>query len=227
MRNCGATLRQTALEGFGGPGILCRSDVDNETRRERLHGPDECDHGRRCRIVAEGDRETPAGRGTEPGTTRRREAEPEASLKRERWRALRGTVTDNVEMPTQVDLMWPMLRALEELGGSASIGELDDRVATDMDLGEAVLDIVHGDGPQSEFAYRCAWARTRLRRIGAVDNSARGVWAITEAGRRIGSSDEALELVRRQRKEYRSGLRDTPAQPVEADDHAGQATTGD
>ena len=136
-------------------------------------------------------------------------------------------MADELNVPRQIDLMWPMLRALEELGGSASIGELDDRVATDMDLGEAVLAVVHGDGPQSEFAYRCAWARTRLRRIGAVDNSARGVWAITEAGRRIGSPDEALELVRRQRKEYRSGLRDRPAQPVEADDHAGQATTGD
>ena len=82
-----------------------------------------------------------------------------------------------MEMPTRVNLMWPMLRALEELGGSASIGELDDRVATDMDLGEAVLDVVHSDGPQSEFAYRCAWARTRAaaayRRGGQL--GARGV----------------------------------------------------
>ncbi len=133
----------------------------------------------------------------------------------------------NVEMPSQVELMWPMLRALDELGGSASIREVDDRVATDMDVSEAVLDVVHGDGPQSEFAYRCAWARTRLRRIGAVNNSARGVWAITEAGRRIGSAEETSELVRRQRKEYRSGLRDDRAQGVDADEQADEATTGD
>ena len=133
----------------------------------------------------------------------------------------------NVEMPSQVELMWPMLRALDELGGSASIREVDDRVATDMDVSEAVLDVVHGGGPQSEFAYRCAWARTRLRRIGAVNNSARGVWAITEAGRRIGSAEETSELVRRQRKEYRSGLRDDRAQGVDADEQADEATTGD
>ena len=136
-------------------------------------------------------------------------------------------MTDDKDMPRQVDLMWPVLRALEGLGGSASIREVDDRVATDMDLGEAVLDIVHGDGPQSEFAYRCAWARTRLRRIGAVDNSARGVWAITEAGRQIGSADEALELVRRRRKEYRDGLRDARAQAVDPDEHPDDATGGD
>ena len=38
------------------------------------------------------------------------------------------------EMPKQVDLMWPTLRALEGLGGSASIHELDDRVSADLGL---------------------------------------------------------------------------------------------
>lgn len=97
-------------------------------------------------------------------------------------------------MPRVVELMWPTLRALEGLGGSASIRELDDRVASDLDLGEGVLDVVHGDGPRTEFAYRCAWARTRLKRRGAVDNSGRGVWALTEAGRRIRSAGETRDL---------------------------------
>lgn len=133
-------------------------------------------------------------------------------------------MADTKDMPRQVDLMWPMLRALDGLGGSASIGELDDRVATDMDLDEAVLDIVHGDGPQSEFAYRCGWARTRLRRMGAADNSSRGVWAITEAGRKIGSATETVELTRRQQKEYQSGLRDAGARTEDADEHVDDAT---
>lgn len=51
-------------------------------------------------------------------------------------------MADNMEMPRQVDLMWPMLRALKGLGGSAYIGELDDRVATDTGLDGAVLDLV-------------------------------------------------------------------------------------
>ena len=38
------------------------------------------------------------------------------------------------EMPRPADLMWPTLRALERLGGSASIRELDDRVSTDLGL---------------------------------------------------------------------------------------------
>ena len=134
-------------------------------------------------------------------------------------------MTDELNMPRQIDLMWPILQVLAVLGGSASIGELDDRVATDMELDEALLDVVHGDGPQTEFAYRCGWARTRLRRIGAVDNSARGVWAITEVGRKIGSAMETMELARRQQKEYYGGTQVTPT-PTE-DSDADEATGGD
>ena len=128
------------------------------------------------------------------------------------------------EMPRPADLMWPTLRALERLGGSASIRELDDRVSTDLGLPEAILDVLHGDGPQTKFANRCGWARTMLRGIGAVDNSARGVWTLTEAGRRIGSSDEVRELVRLQRREYRGDPRKAREEPDTADDSADESS---
>ena len=124
----------------------------------------------------------------------------------------------DAEMPKEVSLMWPILRALMELGGSASIHELNDCVATDLELREPVLDVMHGTGPQTEFAYRCAWARTRLRHIGAVENSARGVWAITEEGRKIRTEEETLELNRRQQKKYRAGPRETLPQAGDADE---------
>lgn len=111
------------------------------------------------------------------------------------------------KMPSFEDLMWATLGALESLGGSASIRELDDRVSGDLGLTDAILDVLHGDGPQTEFANRCGWARTRLRSIGAVENSARGVWTVTESGRLIGSPNLMRDLFRRQRREYRSGLR--------------------
>ena len=128
------------------------------------------------------------------------------------------------EMPRAANLMWPTLRALERLGGSASIRELDDRVSTDLDLTDAMLDVMHGDGPQTEFYNRCGWARTRLRGIGAVANSARGVWTITEAGRRIGSADEVRELARRQRREYRGDPHKAREEPDTADDSADESS---
>jgi len=126
------------------------------------------------------------------------------------------TTPYSAEMPKQVDLMWPILQALEGLGGSGSIHELDDRVAMDLGLGEAVLDVVHGAGPLTEFAYRCAWARTRLRHIGAVDNSARGVWAITETGQKIGSAKETVDLAKREQKRYVNRQRDPEPQANDA-----------
>lgn len=111
------------------------------------------------------------------------------------------------EVPGRDDLMWPTLRGLEALGGSASIHELNDHVARDLDLPEGTLGIVRGNGPQTEFAYQCGWARTALRYIEAVTNSARGVWSITESGRLIASDAEVRELVDRERKS-RSTRRD-------------------
>ena len=129
-------------------------------------------------------------------------------------------MADHVDMPTQLDLMWPVLRALVGLGGSAPIRELDDRVATDMALSEAVLGVVHGAGPKSEFAYRCAWARTRLKGIGAVDNPTHGVWEITEAGRRVRSADEMRRAGRKKQavgKAQRAGVEPTTNAEVAAD----------
>ena len=40
-----------------------------------------------------------------------------------------------------------------------------------------------------------------------MDNPSRGVWTITEERRRIRSADDVRARVRRQRKEYREGLR--------------------
>ena len=128
------------------------------------------------------------------------------------------------EMPRPADLMWPTLRALERLGGSASIRELDDGVSTDLGLPEAILDVLNGDGPQTKFANRCGWARTLLRGIGAVDNSARGVWTITEAGRRIGSAEEVRELMRRQRRERRGGSSQARVEPDNAEDAADESS---
>ena len=99
-------------------------------------------------------------------------------------------------MPTHDDLLWPTLKALESIGGSASIQELSSRVAMDMSLPDEILDIPHKDGPQTEVDYRAGWARTSLKRIGAIDNTVRGVWTITDRGRDVQSEEQARELVR-------------------------------
>ncbi len=101
------------------------------------------------------------------------------------------------EVPKYSDLLWPTLRAVIALGYSGTIDELNAKVLELEDFSEAQQSILHGDGPGTETEYRLAWARTSLKRIGALNNSARGVWAVTEPGRHL---DEAA--VRKRHAEY-------------------------
>jgi restriction system protein len=83
--------------------------------------------------------------------------------------------------PTFDRLMNPLLRALRALGGSGSVEEIYDKVVELEKLPEDVLAQLHDPekSNQSEVAYRLAWARTYLKKYGFLENSARGVWALT------------------------------------------------
>ena len=91
-----------------------------------------------------------------------------------------------------------------------------------------ILDIPHKDGPQSEVDYRAGWARTHLKRIGAVDNTLRGIWTITEDGRRIQSEQQVRELVHQERLKRRKAKQERTAEPeVEDDDATNDVEDGD
>jgi restriction system protein len=102
----------------------------------------------------------------------------------------RGRRSESI-VPSYEALLWPTLRALSDLGGSGTIQEIYDTAIDTAGLTEAQLQVVHGDGPQTEAGYRLAWARTYLKAVGALDNTARGVWAITELGRGLSEADMA------------------------------------
>ncbi|MGV6996363.1 restriction endonuclease [Desulfovibrio sp. QI0430] len=86
-----------------------------------------------------------------------------------------------MKMPSFDQLILPTLNALENLGGSGSIEEIASTVIQNLNLPEAVTSQPHNaDKPsQTEVEYRLAWARTYLKKYGLIDNSDRGVWALT------------------------------------------------
>ena len=93
-------------------------------------------------------------------------------------------------IPNYSQLIEYTFKALKELGGSGKNTEINDKVATLMGLSEEVLDVPHlNSSSMSEVHYRCAWARTLLKNHGAIENSARSVWAITAAFSSIDSVD--------------------------------------
>lgn len=125
-------------------------------------------------------------------------------------------------LPIVADLLWPTLKALEDRGGSASIHELLNYVAHRLALPDEVLDVSHANGPQSEVGYRAGWARTRLKHLGAVDNTprGRGVWTITEVGRRIQTEEELRELDQQEQARRMQGRCPGLAPPEHDDDAA-------
>lgn len=88
-------------------------------------------------------------------------------------------------IPPYHAMLWPTLLALKELGDSGSIQEINDKASETAGFTDAQLSVLHGDGPQTEVRYRMAWARTYLKAVGALENSGRGVWSITDYGREL------------------------------------------
>ncbi len=77
------------------------------------------------------------------------------------------------DMPPYHELLLPALRAVSELGGSASISEITETVIFREGLSEAQQSVLHHDGPGTEIGYRLAWARTYLKGMGLLTNSSR------------------------------------------------------
>jgi restriction system protein len=96
--------------------------------------------------------------------------------------------------------MWPAIEALRQLGGSANVRELYERVVENEHFTEEQQAVLHSNGRTSEIDYRLRWALTHLRGIGAVENSARGVWAVTEKGQSV-TPEEVMSEARAWRAE--------------------------
>lgn len=72
------------------------------------------------------------------------------------------------------DLFNSTLTALHSLGGSGSVIEIEERVASILNLNDDQINEIHR-GNTTKLSYRLAWARNYLKRYGVLENSSRGV----------------------------------------------------
>lgn len=101
-------------------------------------------------------------------------------------------------LPQVPDLFKPVIQALLELDGSGNIDEINENTYTHLNLSDDALNILHGEDGRTEIEYRLAWARTILKKYGLIENSARGVWALTKPNIKIAdiNPDEIDKTVR-------------------------------
>ena len=110
----------------------------------------------------------------------------------------------NSDLPSFDELIIPTLNALMVLGGSGSIEEINNKVYEVAKISDQILQIPHGDedGTTSEIDYRLAWSRTYLKKFGLLENSSRGIWALTKSNIDINKLNyiEIVKNVREQAK---------------------------
>ena len=101
-------------------------------------------------------------------------------------------VPGNVAIPRTPELLLPMLRAAHDLGGSATRAELLDHVRGVAELTDEQIAVVYaGASGKSKVLHRAEWAIYWLNRIGALESSQWGVWAITSLGTAFLQMEEA------------------------------------
>jgi len=132
-----------------------------------------------------------------------------------------------VRGPQFVQFFQPVINALIELGGSGQPSEVKEVIADKLNIpeGEQSEQIASG---ASRFSKNVDWARFYLAKAGFIDASKRGVWSLTENGRRVNLSNVgALKLfqdihqvfsVERRKQKDKTSKSDTSFIPEELPD---------
>ena len=110
--------------------------------------------------------------------------------------------------------MLPLIDALNALGGSGSVEEIYTKVVEQTGFTDDVLAQLHDSEKSSltEVGYRLAWARTYLKKYGFLENSSRGIWALTDKARasKTFNQKDVVNYVRALDKPQASKNSDTP-----------------
>jgi restriction system protein len=98
-------------------------------------------------------------------------------------------------MPKYADYMLPTLQILRDLGGSAAVEEIEEALIARLDLQPGLLDQTYPKSGAPVVPDRMAWARTYLKNAGLLESGGRGIWQLTDEGRR--ASERCAEEVKR------------------------------
>ena len=122
-----------------------------------------------------------------------------------------------MSVPKHHELMQPVLKAISELGGSASNEEIMDKIASDLKLSDEDLSLIH-QGNESKLQYRLAWAKSYLKAYGLIENSQRGIWSVTQKGRETKQIDTRaiLKFVRERPQNEKKKTKKSGAVEIDA-----------
>jgi restriction system protein len=122
------------------------------------------------------------------------------------------------ELPNYLELMYPTLKAVDELGGSAQGREITAQVLEDIGATPEQLELTYDKRPKSVLIDRIDWARSYVTLGGVLERPRRGLYVLSSLGREILAKPEAQgkEQLRSIDRDVRARRRATPT-PVPAD----------
>ena len=86
-----------------------------------------------------------------------------------------------VKFPKTGELMLYILQALKDLGGAASVKELNSRVIDQHKMhDEAFFKKLPKNANQTELGLRLAWGRSNLKKLRYIDSPGRGQWELVD-----------------------------------------------
>ncbi len=77
----------------------------------------------------------------------------------------------------------PLLDAIRDLGGSGRPKEVTEKIAKNLTIPDSILEEIMKSGTP-RFANQVAWARQYLVWEGLLDDNTRGIWTLTDKGRK-------------------------------------------
>lgn len=151
-----------------------------------------------------------------------------------------GSVTampvPRTDVPPYVELIYPTLKAVASLGGSAQGREITSRVLEDVDATDELVSITYENRPKSVLIDRLEWARSYAKLGGALDSPKRGLFVLTTSGREtlalpesegIAAVAEMNRQVRASRAKLRAAAPDgTSSEVVDTDEAVEDEDTG-
>ena len=109
-----------------------------------------------------------------------------------------------MKFPDHLELIVPTIKALKEMGGTATPAEIANKVIELEKYSEEIqTEPQQGDGYRTKLEYRLAWARTYMKKfLNAVEDKSRGLWSLTPDGLKLDISDpkKIIELALENKK---------------------------
>jgi hypothetical protein len=89
------------------------------------------------------------------------------------------------DLPTYRELIYPTLRAVASLGGSARGSEITDALTELLEVTPEQLAVTYDGRPKSVLIDRMNWARSYAKLAGALDSPQRGLFILSNLGKHI------------------------------------------